>query len=132
MTPEYLELRDSSLHGTGVFTLKSFKKDDLVFNGERQVVEVNNPHEIIRYVDGRAVIPAIHCPQVSETTYHLYTFDSFMNHSDNPNTRVVYIDDKYYYHVATCDIFANEELTVDYGEVYDIKYPDLNMQKENS
>jgi hypothetical protein len=93
MLPSFIEIKQSNLHGVGVFTTESFEKDAVIFYGKRKTITVNNPDEPVGNIAGHEIIPRMHCPQLSANTYHLYTFDSFMNHSYNANTKVIYVDD---------------------------------------
>jgi hypothetical protein len=121
--PNYLYIDNSSVHGKGLFTKKSFTKREFVFRGQRQIQKIENSDVPIAYINEHPIIPKIHCPQIASNTYHVYSFDSFMNHSNKPNTTIQYHDDLSYSHIATRDIDKNEELTVSYKEVYLPEYP---------
>jgi len=121
--PNCLCIQKSSIHGVGLFTKVPYKQNEVCFVAKRQILQIQNPDVPIAHIDGRAIIPKIHCPQIAPDTYHVYSFDSFMNHSDDPNTKIIYVDELNYYHVATRDIEAFEELTVSYDEVYTPAYP---------
>ena len=123
-TPVHIYIGSSAIHGTGIFTRIQHKKNSVVFYGKRDIRVITQPDQPIFYIDGHPVIPRIHCPQIGENTYHVYTFDSFMNHSSHPNTFIIYLDETSYYHIATRDIQPNEELTVDYNQVYEPTFPD--------
>jgi SET domain len=57
------------------------------------------------------------------TTFDVYGFDSFMNHSCDPNTTVVWLDADNYMHVALRNIAPGEEVTVSYDDVYYARAP---------
>lgn len=126
--PKHLCVGRSKIHGVGLFTKKAFRKGDICFVGARQTKYIEDATVPIGHIDDYAIIPKIHCPQVGKDTYHVYSFDSFMNHDDDPNTKVVYLDELSYHHVALKDILADEELTVSYDEVYSTEYPDKGMR----
>lgn len=125
--PDHLYLHDSPVHGVGLFTRVPYNEGEVCFVGKRRTAVIDDPDVPIATIDGCDVVPRVHCPQVGPKTYHVYTFDSFMNHSSEPNTRVVYVDDVNYYHLATRHIDAGDELTVSYHEVYSKKFPDPVM-----
>jgi hypothetical protein len=122
--PNYLYITTSTIHGLGIFTKRAYLKDDVVFTSKRKFMVIEDPDIPIDYIEEHPIIPKIHCPQIERNTYHVYSFDSFMNHSKNPNTTIQYHDDFTYSHVAIRDIEENEELTVSYDEVYSAEYPD--------
>ena len=126
--PNNIVIKASTLHGLGLFATCSFKKDEIVFSGTRKTMQITEPSLPIGYVNGVPIIPSIHCPQIGQDTYHVYSFDSFMNHSAYPNTTITYINDTSYFHTATRDIAEDEELTVNYNEVYHEKYPDQHVE----
>lgn len=123
--PKNLYLNESRIHGIGLFTKVAYDTGDVCFVGKYKTTLVENPDVPINFIDGHAIIPRIHCPQISKKEYQVYSFDSFMNHSNTANTTVTYIDDEHYFHTATRPIKANEELTVSYDEVYSQNYPNV-------
>lgn len=127
--PKHLYVADSKIHGIGLFTKIPFKKGDICFTAERQIVRIDDPDVPVGYIDQHAIVPRIHSPQIAPNMYHVYSFDSFMNHSEHPNTKVIYIDELSYHHLALRDIKASEELTVSYDEVYSAMYPDQDAKK---
>jgi SET domain-containing protein len=127
--PKHLSVGRSNIHGVGLFTKKAFRKGDICFVGARQTKYIEDPTVPIGHIGQHAIIPEIHCPQVGKDTFHVYSFDSFMNHADDPNTKVVYLDELSYHHIALKDLVEGEELTVSYDDVYSTEYPDEIIQK---
>lgn len=117
--PDTLEIKASAIHGVGLFSKVAFEIGEWVFSGKRELKKIENPDKPIGEICGHSIVPSIHCPRVRDDLYHVYGFDSFMNHSCDPNTSVVYVNDYDYYHIATRAIEVGEELTVDYRCVYE-------------
>ena len=94
---EFLIKRSSPMHGTGIFTLKPIKKDEVFYKiPTEKTLSHNTPHSA----------------QIAKDVY-VWDFDvlNYVNHSCNPNTR---IDIPSTSLIATRDIAFNEELTCDY------------------
>ena len=124
-----LEVRDSIIHGKGVFTTAHIPKDSVIcrINIVREITDENplDPskgeleHHCHWYPDGTTVL-------VGEP--HRY-----LNHSCEPNI-FFYTVNKVIYLIAMCDIQADEELTLEYsvtnfdGQVWDCKCQSPNCR----
>jgi SET domain-containing protein len=114
-TPSSIEVRDSALHGLGVFATKRIKKGCRVveYLGERvshaeadrryDDKDENDNHTFLFIVDGRTVIDA----GVNGNEAR------FINHGCDPNCESV-IEERRVFIEALRDIAAGEELTYDY------------------
>jgi uncharacterized protein len=114
-TPSSIEVRDSALHGLGVFATKRIKKGTRVveYLGERvshaeadrryDDKDENDNHTFLFIVDGRTVIDA----GVDGNEAR------FINHGCDPNCESV-IEERRVFIEAIRDIAAGEELTYDY------------------
>ena len=114
-TPAGIEVRDSALHGLGVFATKRIKKGARVveYLGERvshaeadrryDDKDENDNHTFLFIVDGRTVIDA----GVDGNEAR------FINHGCDPNCESV-IEERRVFIEALRDIAAGEELTYDY------------------
>lgn len=109
----------SEFVGYGVFATDKIKKDDLVqvYTG---VIDLKNniPNKNycwqygVKTVDGK---------NVSCDAMHKGNEMRFVNHNDNPNTKVIYVLAGNMWHicyVATRDITKGEQITVSYGNAY--------------
>lgn len=110
------EIRDSSIHGKGVFAKK------LILGG----TELSFP--VKTYSDN---IPQLLKPYLfpwdivnNQKIYCICAVGSYMNHSNNPNIDIKRIDkkNKMITFVSLRDIKTNEELTLYYGEWAKIKF----------
>ena len=113
-------------HGWGVFALQPFCQGETVFAGQSSVSSSQLP-EAAAYAstcDGDIpIVPDIHFVPLPSGEFEMYGFDSFMNHACNPNTRVEWLSNRCYTHVATRPISAGDELTVSYDDVYFLEKP---------
>lgn len=113
------KLRGSTVHGIGLFAEEFIPKGTKMwhfasgFDLEKTCDEIKSLPESAQdwfrhfgYLDQRL-------------NRHILSFDDarFMNHSDNPNMVPDFDQDKYGVGVATRDIKAGEEITIDYRQI---------------
>ena len=106
------ELKSSKIHGIGLFTISSIKKNTVIAELNSFDIKINLdqiPEEYLEYFN-------FYYSKVG--TYYQTYFDNmkFMNHSDNPNC----IDTEDGKCTAIKDIQAGEELTCDYSLICDM------------
>jgi SET domain-containing protein len=111
-------LKKSSIHGLGVFSGVKIRKDELVWKMEPDKVQVPFTVEEMEHINKVPRLKSMF--QRHSYMWHGKTWldidnGTFMNHSDNPNLRMVNENgtDVYY---ANKDIDGDEELTCDYRE----------------
>lgn len=94
---------------------KNFQKGDVIYENESVIFEKNNKCQRALYkLKGKYYIAQPELYIVRPTYREFLGFDSFMNHSCNPNTEITYTNKQKYQMIATCDIFIGDELTCDY------------------
>lgn len=119
---------------TGTFQLcaaRAFKQDETIFVNQSELVGCGGLSGKVRPVvvelpsGTRVWLKREHFCRRSEDTWEFFGFDSFQNHSCDPNTKMVYSDNSLSYSlVAVRKIDSNEELTVDYETI------DANLDKD--
>jgi uncharacterized protein len=103
-------------YGYGIFSAKSFKKDDVIYTTASIVSNLNELN----------ILYNVHTVYDGDTNvYHAYGFDRFMNHSCKPNTVSYDVSTSenacVYEVVALEDIDMGTELTCDYFTLeYDV------------
>jgi len=113
-----VEVRDSKIHGKGIFSRSFIPKDDLVIVIRGDVIDGNE------------------CERREDEEDNVYIFWNgddcyidtnnhgkirFINHDCDPNSEVMDRDEETLNLVAIKDIYPDEEITIDYGyeEIYD-------------
>ena len=98
---DLVEVKESAIHGKGLFARTAIKKDTVIGQLEGKKVKKDGPH-VLWMNDGQDLF------QVNNDL-------KFINHNKKPN--VAYYDD--YTVVALKNIKAGAELVHDYGEDWD-------------
>ena len=121
----YTRLRQSKVHGIGVFAIRDIPKGTIIFNGDETEMiwidkkEFNNVEpEIRKLYDDFCIIKGDRygCPE----NFNSLTVGWYINESnDNPN---VEFSAEYEDFIASRDIKQGEELLVDYSKYSD--YPE--------
>lgn len=97
---------------------KDFKAGDLIFANESVLIE-EGKQLIVTIADiSLQLNPIDHTVNRGDGKREFYGFDSFMNHSCEPNSNMVYLTTTSYQSTALRDIAAGEEITCDY-ETFD-------------
>ena len=118
-----LGVTESNIHGVGCFALSSIPSGTIIgeYCGERIDQE-----EAIRRNDKGSIL---HSDYVLEVEDNLFIDGAkwdgpirFVNHSCDPNCRV-YVHERRAYFVATKEISAGEEITMDYYLDEDVREP---------
>ena len=106
--------------GYGLFATKFFAKECKVYISSRHVIpDEYADYELTMTHTGEKfpINTTTHTVKVSENKRHLYLFDSFLNHSCDPNT--VDIQDRdnteCFTTIALRDIYPGDQLTCDYS-----------------
>lgn len=107
-----LFLRDSEIHGVGVFTDLTVRNGDLLLDlfhpDDYRFIPLKDQEPLCdRYGIWDEEAQGYHCPAV----WHRMSLGWFLNHSDNPNLD----HDENWDYYAVKDIDPGEELTVDYN-----------------
>jgi len=91
------------------------KQGDVIY--KNHTLSFNDHQAIIINLNGECLLMdnTRHTVKRSDSEREFYYFDSFMNHSCNPNTISFYVSPNYYQGIALRPIAAGEELTCDYG-----------------
>ena len=106
--------------GYGLFATKFFAKESVVYISSKYIIpDEHADYELTMTYSGEKfpINTTTHTVKVSENKRHLYLFDSFLNHSCDPNT--VDIQDRdnteYFKSIALRDIYPGDQLTCDYS-----------------
>jgi len=109
-----VEVRESPIHGKGVFATRDFSKGEVVIKWDTTVKldrsKLSKIHE-----DYKKYAPLID----GEHILLLMSPEAYINHSCKPNTKI-----ENYCEVAVRDIKEGEEITGDYSKE---RLPDLDM-----
>jgi hypothetical protein len=97
-------------------SLKSFKIGDILF--ENSIEKIPYEKKIIINIDNKYML----LDQNTHATRHkdfvaFYGFDSFTNHSCNPNCKHTFISENKYQMIAIKEINIGEEITNDYNDI---------------
>ena len=108
------ELKQSNIHGLGVFALENIKKETIVYKHDKIL---DGWFDNTNYNPALTMLIKKYCPYDSSIDKFIKSCDNvnWMNHSDNPNLSAP----TYYIHIANKDILIGDELTVNYNEVSD-------------
>jgi len=122
--PDFITIKKNSRGGYGLYSNKEFIKGDILYTGREEEL----PNGVSFYVDTNVgqieVKSLIHAVKHTETTRLFYGFDSFTNHSCEPNTYAKDTDKNRYIVIAVKDIKIGDELTSNYllFDLYDDDY----------
>lgn len=116
--PEGIILKDCG-YGYGLFAAKAFKAGDILYRQHYITIDEEERDYILKTDQGDFTLSTkIHSVIMGEGKRALYTFDSLINHSCDPNTYSLTNPEmtltNEYYQVACKDIEVGEELTCDY------------------
>lgn len=132
--PHGVELKKNA-YGYGVFATEFFPKDSVVYISEAQVIP--NKYAEYRLIiqgmqDSLLLDTVTHSVQFNETERYLYLFDSFMNHSCDPNTISRQTPEErsnnQYAQVAVRDIQPGDEISCDYN-LFEYDCEDKSIEK---
>jgi hypothetical protein len=106
--------------GYGLFATKFFAKESIVYIASRHVIpDEQVDYELTMMYTGEKFLinTMTHAVKCSENKRHLYLFDSFLNHSCDPNTVDVHdrINIDCFKSIALRDIYPGDQLTCDYS-----------------
>jgi hypothetical protein len=110
---EIVELGEDDGHK--LIASKSFKEGEIVFRNE-SLLFPSDRHIVIEVIGGKRIWldNLVHTVNKGDGIREFYFFDSFQNHSCDPNTHMIYVSDNVYDLIASRDIEAGGELTSDY------------------
>ena len=128
--PETLEFGKSKYGDNGLIAKQNFKKGDVIYEDYFQIFDFNTlPQKIVFDTNlGKIEIDkSIHTAHYIDNLVLLLNYDSFTNHSCDPNTTSFSTDENditRYNCVALKDINAGEQLTCNYNcFIFDSKDP---------
>jgi hypothetical protein len=109
-------------YGYAVYSSKHFKKDEFVFRGKFILIDDKealikmhlSPYEDQTKVETYNLNFTTHTVNTWNKKRQLYFFDSFMNHSCDPNIVGFCEPENQYYNFALKDIYPGDEITSDY------------------
>ena len=114
----FCRLAPSSIHGVGVFAIKSIPKDTIVFRTTSDWVKVDkkfltriNPEVASLYRDMLVDDELEDDIEIPSTGFSSIDISFYLNHSNNPNCRYDIDND---FIIAKQDIDVGEELTYNY------------------
>ena len=112
--PDTLKILDSGIHNTSLFSKRLYTAGELVFTNITQTFPLYQ--KIVLCYDNKSILLEndVHFTIIGNSKIY-YGFDSFCNHSCDPNCHHIPISDNSYQMVATRDIQIGEELTCDYA-----------------
>lgn len=128
--PEGIILQDCG-YGYGLFASKSFKAGDILYKEHYKIIEDEERTFLLKTDQGAFILSTTtHSVVMGKGKRALYTFDSFINHSCDPNTYSMATPEMTesfeYYQIATKDIETGEQLTCDYN-LFDYDCTDKNI-----
>lgn len=115
---KHTEIRDSKLHGFGLFAMQSFFKDSILTHLDGQIVDNIKYKEIIKSLSSDIGkyknYFLMECNILDKNTYLVRAFRtkySYINHSRKPNVKII----KYPLRIIVIkDISVNDEIVIDY------------------
>lgn len=110
-----IAVKDSKIHGKGVFAARDFKKGEIVIKWS-DCSEIINKKEFDKLSENEKKYVSF----IDEKYVHFKEPGRFVNHSCNPNTKAINMCDR-----AIRKIKKGEEITSNY--LYE-KVPNLNMK----
>ncbi len=114
---------DDKIDNIALKSKQEFKINDEVF--ENDIMHINHNNIIIMKLNNKYELINNIKQTVNKIDYReFYYFDSYMNHSCDPNTKQIYISDNKYKMICIKDIYQGDELTCDYG-IFDINNDDV-------
>lgn len=113
-----VEVRDSKIHGKGIFSSSFIPKDDLVMVISGEVIDGN---ECERREDEEDNVYIFWNGDDCFIDTNKFGKIRFINHDCEPNCEVMDRDEETLNLVAIKDIYPDEEITIDYGyeEIYE-------------
>ena len=102
---------------------RNFTKDEVVYPNKSLIFPEDHSIVIEVYDKRKWLENLVYSVNKGDGKREFYYFDSFQNHSCDPNTYMIYHSENVYDVVAKRDIAQGEELTVDY-ESFDVLYED--------
>lgn len=117
--------------GYGVFATQPFKAGEIVYKHHYKVISEQEEYFKLRIEQGDFELNVTtHSVGLGDGARALYIFDSFMNHSCDPNTYSFNDDEMIknceYLQIATKDINIGDEITCDYN-LFDYDCSDKNI-----
>ena len=109
-----IDVCDPNLNSYRIVAARDFKEGETVYQMDPLVFPEGS--SIIIQFEGKRkwVDNLVHTVNIGNGNRWFSYFDSYQNHSCNPNTKQVYLNDTIFEMVAVRDIAACEELTCDY------------------
>ena len=122
--PENLEICNTT-YGQGIFAKENFKEGEIIWRMNQIFLrnEDFNDKITLNTNKGQYILDKLtHCSGGDKTndTLIVYSFDAYVNHSCNPNTRDEYysFEKNIYQTIAMRDIKKGEQITCNYNSFY--------------
>ena len=127
--PPNIMIKYNSNNNYTIVSLKNFNKGDIIFENSSHIFDsskITNIYVSFEAISSEAIssIPInqhiialnfiYHTVNRGNNNREYYGFDTFTNHSCNPNTHVMQVNDTQYKSIASYDINIGDELTQDY------------------
>lgn len=110
---QFVKIRKSEKHGSGLFTLRSFKKDESLYSLRKGRI-VNHDE-----IQNLSEFEKIHLDQIGKDEYEIIESPGcYINHSCEPN-----VEEKDRTGYALRDIKKGEEITIDYDNIAYLEEP---------
>lgn len=116
--PDCCEICESEKTYFKLISKKNFQIGEIIYENESIIIERNNTHQRILYSLNNKYYIAHSELYIIRTNYREFLgFDSFMNHSCDPNTEMIYSGLNKYKMIATKNICVGDDLTCDYEKL---------------
>ncbi|MFI0434572.1 MAG: SET domain-containing protein-lysine N-methyltransferase [Parachlamydiaceae bacterium] len=112
-TPSSIQIKEDD-NGFSLTATQSFKKGEIVY--ENKTLYFDQDKQILLFLRDSIIkiVNGVHTVNRGNGRREFFYFDSFMNHSCDPNTLTLYLSPTHYQGIALKDIHVGEELTCDY------------------
>ena len=117
-------LKESSIHGFGVFADENIKKGQTIWKFNALIDRIISAQEMDELPAHTAAYLAHYCEYFPQIGVFVLSgdHDRFTNHSDNPNSEVILPNGPHASVIASRDIAMGEEITCDYGVVQSLAW----------
>ena len=114
---DVIEIKKNRYGENGLFCKKRIKKNTFICATKLQIIENSNDIQKyeIKYNNIVYELSNVHSVEIANNKRFLSDFDSFINHSCDPNTYWPSISDDLYVAISLRDISVGEEITTDYS-----------------
>ena len=120
--PPTIKINNTKYHSS--VSMKNFNIMDTIFSNTSILFNTNDIHNIIveSYNELIELDFLVHTVNRGNNIREFYGFDTFTNHSCDPNSKIMQFPDNFYYVVAIKPIKIGDEITRDYMTFDSISY----------